>query len=86
MVIGSVGAVGGQRTADSVSRNLKAKISEAERRKQELNAKQELSAEEKTKKRQELQQDLSSLNTRLKQHEEDDRRAQLRKKEQSFAA
>lgn len=82
MAIGSVGAVGGQRTADSVSRNLKAKISETERRKQELNAKQELSAEEKTKKRQELQQDLSSLNTRLKQREEDDRRAQLRKDQQ----
>lgn len=86
MGIGSVGAIGGsagrQETADPVSRNLKTKISDVEREKQGLTSKQEISAEEKTRKRQELQQDLSSLNTKLKQRQEESRRETIRKERQ----
>lgn len=89
MGISSVGAMGsaagGQGTPDSVSRNLKAKISDVEREKQGLTSKQEISAEEKSKKRQELQQDLSSLNAKLKQRQEESRRETIRKEQQGEA-
>lgn len=57
--------------ADSVSKNIQNQISTVERQKQGLSSKQEMSAEEKAKKKQELQQELSSLNTRLRQRQDE---------------
>lgn len=79
MAIGSVKAMdsmaGWQGSAaqrvDSVSKNIQNEISSVERQKQGLSSKRELSAEEKAKKKQELQQELSSLNTRLRQRQEE---------------
>ena len=56
---------------DSVSKNIQNEISTVERQKQGLSSKQEMSAEEKAKKKQELQQELSSLNTKLRQRQEE---------------
>lgn len=56
---------------DSVSKNIQNEISTVERQKQGLSSKQDMSAEEKAKKKQELQQELSSLNTRLRQRQEE---------------
>lgn len=79
MAIGGVKAMDGMagwqesaaRRVDYVSKNIQNEISTVERQKQGLSAKQEMSAEEKTKKKQELQQELSSLNTKLKQRREE---------------
>ena len=79
MAIGGVRAVdsmaGWQGAAakrvDFVSKNIQNEISTVERQKQGLSSKQELSAEEKAKKKQELQQELSSLNTKLRQRQEE---------------
>lgn len=56
---------------DSVSKNIQNEISTVERQKQGLSSKQELSVEEKAKKKQELQQELSSLNIKLRQRQEE---------------
>lgn len=63
---------------DSVSKNIQNEISTVERQKQGLSSKQELSAEEKAKKKQELQQELSSLNTKLRQRQEEINKEQKR--------
>lgn len=65
------------RPVDYASKNIQDEISNVQRQKQGLSSRQELSAEEKTKKRQELQQELSSLNTQLRQ-----RQAEARKEQQ----
>lgn len=86
MAIGGVkamdGMAGWQGTAakhvDSVSKNIQNEISTVERQKQGLSSKQELSAEEKAKKKQELQQELSSLNTKLRQRQEEISKEQKR--------
>lgn len=54
---------------DVVSKNIQDEISEVQRQKQGLSSKQEMSAEERSKAKQELQQELSSLNTRLRQRQ-----------------
>lgn len=64
------------RRVDYVSKNIQNEISTVERQKQGLSSKQEMSAEEKTKKKQELQQELSSLNTKLRQRQEEVSREQ----------
>lgn len=83
-------AIGGVKTMDSmagwqgsaaqrvdyVSKNIQNEISTVERQKQGLSSKQEMSVEEKTKKKQELQQELSSLNTKLRQRQEEVSREQ----------
>lgn len=55
--------------ADVVSKNIQDEISEVQRRKQGLSSKQEMSEGERSKKKQELQQELNSLNTRLRQRQ-----------------
>lgn len=55
--------------ADVVSKNIQNEISEVQRQKQGLSSKQEMSEGERSKKKQELQQELSSLNTRLRQRQ-----------------
>lgn len=57
------------RQADVVSKNIQDEISEVQRQKQGLSSKQEMSAEERSKAKQELQHELSSLNTRLRQRQ-----------------
>lgn len=54
---------------DVVSKNIQDEISEVQRQKQGLSSKQEMSAEERSKAKQELQQELSSLNARLRQRQ-----------------
>lgn len=84
MGIGGVKAMDGmagvQKTAvrpvDIASKNIQDKISDVQRQKQGLSSKQEMSAEEKAKKRQELQQELSGLNTQLRQRQAEARREQ----------
>ncbi|MCM1192992.1 MAG: hypothetical protein NC123_07600 [Butyrivibrio sp.] len=74
------GMTGGQRTAvrpvDFASKNIQDEISSVQRQKQGISSKQEMSAEEKEKKRQELQQELSSLNTQLRQRQAETHREQ----------
>lgn len=88
MGIGGVKAMDGmtgmQRTAarsvDFADRNIRDEISEVKRQKQGLSSRQEMSVEEKAEKRQELQQELSSLNTKLRL-----RQAEARKEQQAEA-
>ena len=54
---------------DVVSKNIQDEISEVQRQKQGLSSKQEMSEGERSKKKQELQQELNSLNTRLRQRQ-----------------
>lgn len=68
------------RQADSVSKNIRKEISEAQRQRQALSSKEDLPAAEKVKKRQELQQKISGLNRELKQ-----RRAETRREQQQEA-
>ena len=89
MGIGNVrateGIAGGQtamaRPVDSVSKGIQDEISNVQRKMQELSSKEDLSVEEKIKKRQELQQQISSLNTQLRQHQ-----AQMRQEQQKKTA
>jgi len=56
-------------STDSLSKSIQNKISGAQRKMRELSSKEDISAEEKKKKRQELQQEINSLNTQLKQRQ-----------------
>lgn len=73
---------GGQTKAaqltDAVSKGIQDDIENVQREKQALSSKEELSAEEKMKKRKELQQELSSLNAKLRQRQAEIRREQQR--------
>lgn len=66
------------RSADHVGKSIEDEISNLQRQKQGLSSKQEMSAEEKAEKRRELQQELNSLNTRLKQRQTDVNKEQQR--------
>ena len=59
-------SIGGNMQMDSISRNLKNQIANAQKKLQELSSNQELSLEEKMKKRQEIQQEISSLTQQLR--------------------
>ncbi len=61
---------------DSISKNIENEISDAQRQKQGLSSKADIPVEEKIKKRQELQQEISSLNAQLRQHQAEVRREQ----------
>jgi len=71
-------SIGGNMQMDSISRNLKNQIANAQKKLQELSSNQELSLEEKMKKRQEIQQEISSLTQQLRQHQ-----IELRKQQQN---
>ncbi len=79
------GIAGGQmsmaRPVDSVSKGIQNEISNVQRQMQELSSRADISVEEKMKKRQELQQQISSLNTQLRQHQ-----AQMRQEQQKKAS
>ena len=71
-------SIGGNMQMDSISRNLKNQIANAQKKLQKLSSNQELSLEEKMKKRQEIQQEISSLTQQLRQHQ-----IELRKQQQN---
>lgn len=66
---------------DSVSKSIQNQITSVQRQMQEISAKEDISVEEKMKRRQELQKEISSLNTKLRQHE-----AEVRKEQQAKTA
>lgn len=71
------GGYGGKvQPVDSISKSIQNEISGLQRKKQELASKEDMSVEEKAKKRQELQQELGSLNTRLRRRQAEARREQ----------
>ncbi len=86
MGIGSVkpadGMAGVQRAgaqpADPVSKNIQNEIADVQGQMQRLSSKEGMPAEEKVKRRQELQQELSSLNTQLRQRQSEVRKEQRR--------
>ncbi len=61
---------------DAVSRNIQNEISEVQRQKQGLSSKREMPADERSQKQQELQHELSTLNTRLRQRQTEIRKGQ----------
>ena len=54
---------------DSVSKNLRNQIANAQKRLQELGKNEEMPLEEKMKKRQEIQKEIANLNNQLRQHQ-----------------
>ena len=66
---------------DPVSQSIQKQIADAQKQLQEISADDRLSVEDKMKKRQEIQQQITSLNQQLRQHEID-----LRKEKQEKAA
>lgn len=69
---------------DSYSRNIRNQIANAQKQLQELSSNEELSLEEKMKKRQEINQEISSLNNQLRQHQIEQRREQQQAKGSSM--
>lgn len=75
--------VGGKnlmQSKDSVSKNIQNQIANAQKQLQELSSNKEMSVEEKMKKRQEIQQQITDLNNRLRQHQIEQRKEQQVKK------
>lgn len=70
---------------DPVSRNLQNQIAEKQKRLQELSSNEEMAPEEKMKKRQEIQQEITSLNQQLRQHQIEQRREQQQQSKDSSA-
>lgn len=69
---------------DAVSKNIKKKIEDMQKRLQELGENTELSLEENMKKRQEIQQQISELQNQLRQHEIEVRKESRQKKSSSM--
>lgn len=65
--------------ADSASKRIQNEIANVQRQMQQLSSKHDMPVEEKMKKRQEYQQQLSSLNARLRQQQADAGREQRKK-------
>lgn len=72
------GSTGMNMTADSVTKNIQNQIANAQKQLQELSSNGEMTIEEKMKKRQEIQQEITSLNQQLRQHQIDQRKEQQR--------
>lgn len=66
---------------DAVSKGIQNEIENVQRKKQSLSSEEDISVEEKVKKRKELQQELRSLNAKLRQHQ-----AEVRRERQKEAA
>lgn len=89
MTIGSVtgtnnnhmqtGGSGMNMQTDSVSKNIQNQIANAQKKLQELSSNDEMSLEEKMKKRQEIQQEITTLNQQLRQHQIEQRKEQQSK-------
>ena len=76
-----VGGMKMQMGSDSVSKNIQNQIANAQKQLQELSDNKDMSIEEKMKKRQEIQQRITDLNNRLRQHQ-----IEMRKEQQEKAA
>lgn len=63
---------------DSVSRNIQNQIANAQKQLQELSSNEDMTLEEKMKKRQEIQQEITTLNQQLRQHQIEQRKEQQR--------
>jgi len=83
MVIGSVTGTNDNRQTgnssmnmqtDSVSKNIQNQIANAQKALQELSSNKDMELEEKMKKRQEIQQEITSLNQQLRQHQIEQRK------------
>ena len=72
-----IGQMGMNQETDSYSRNIQSQIANAQKQMQELSSNEDMSLEEKMKKRQEIQQQISDLNTQLRQHQMEQRRAAM---------
>ncbi len=72
-----MGQMGMNQATDSYSRNIQNQITNAQKQMQELSSNGDMSLEEKMKKRQEIQQQISDLNTQLRQHQMEQRRAAM---------
>lgn len=70
------GKSGVQMQTDPVSKNIQNQIANAQKQLQEVSASQEMTPEQKMKKRQEIQQEITSLNQQLRQHQIDQRKEQ----------
>jgi len=75
-----VGGINLMQSKDSVSKNIQNQIANAQKQLQELSSNKEMSVEEKMKKRQEIQQQITDLNNRLRQHQIEQRKEQQVKK------
>lgn len=78
------GTMGMAQADDSVSRNIKNQIANAQQKLQELSSNKEMSSEDKMKKRQEIQQEIMNLNQQLRQHQIEQRREQQSKSSSSM--
>ena len=74
-----VGGINLMQSKDSVSKNIQNQIANAQKQLQELSSNKEMSVEEKMKKRQEIQQQITDLNNRLRQHQIEQRKEQQAK-------
>ncbi len=72
-----MGQMGMNQATDSYSRNIQSQIANAQKQMQELSSNENMSLEEKMKKRQEIQQQINDLNTQLRQHQMEQRRAAM---------
>lgn len=70
------GRSGVQMQTDPVSKNIQTQIVNAQKQLQDIAADKEMSAEQKMKKRQEIQQEITSLNQQLRQHQIEQRKEQ----------
>lgn len=66
------------RSTDSESKNIKNEITGVQQQMKNLSSKEELSVDEKKNERRKLQQEILSLNTELRQHQDELRRSQRR--------
>lgn len=73
------GTIGMAQANDPVGNNIKNQIAFAQKKLQELSSNKEMSAEDKMKKRQEIQQEITSLNQQLRQHQVEQRKAKQSK-------
>ena len=65
-------------TTDSVSKNIRDQIANAQKQLQEISSNKEMSVEQKMKRRQEIQQQISDLNNQLRQHQIEQRKQFIR--------
>ncbi len=68
------GASGMNMQEDSVSKNIKNQIANAQKKLQELSSDENMTPEEKRKRRQEIQQEIAALNQQLRQHQIEQRK------------
>lgn len=74
------GSVGMSKAEDSVTKNIKQQISNAQKQLQELSANKDMTVEEKMNKRQDIQKQINDLNNQLRQHEMEQRRGKQQAK------